>query len=169
MILEETIQKLLDLKLGAMAEGLREVVQQAPGNQLSFEEKLGLIVDREWTERQNRRLARRRREAKLRVPACMEDVTCEPGRGLDKATIRSLATGKWMRAHHNVIAVGATGTGKTYIGSALADAACRQGYRALCYRVPRLLHELAIGRADGSYAQQLARLAKVHVLVLDLC
>lgn len=167
MILEETIQKLLDLKLGTMAQALRETVEQSPGNQLSFEEKIGLIVDREWTERQNRRLARRRRDAKLRAPACLEDVSCDPGRGIDKATVRSLGTGKWIRAHHNVIAVGATGTGKTFIGAALADAACRQGFRALCFRVPRLLHDLAISRADGSYAQLLSKLAKVHVLVLD--
>jgi DNA replication protein DnaC len=164
---EETIQKLIELKLATMATAVRELEQTAPGNALSFEEKLGLVVDREWADRQNRRLRRRLKEAKLGSDASLEDVWCEPARGLDRAVVRSLATCKWVLAHQNVIAIGATGVGKSYLAAALAQAACRSGFRALCTRVPRLLHDLAIARADGSYTDVLDRIARVDVLVLD--
>ena len=134
---------------------------------MSFEEKLGLVVEREWTDRENRRLARRLKDAKLGTDACLEDVWCEPARGLDKDVVRTLATCQWVRAKQNVIAIGATGVGKSFLGAALAQAACRSGYRALCTRVPRLVNELAIARADGSYAVLLAKLARTEVLVLD--
>jgi DNA replication protein DnaC len=167
VIHEETIKKLLELKLDAMAQALRELIDAPPGAKLSFEEQLGLLVDREWLDRHNRRLARRLKDAKLPAQVCLEDAWCEPGRGLDKATVRSLATCQWVRSKHNVIAIGETGVGKSFLGAALAQAACRNGFRALCTRVPRLVHELAIARADGSYIVALRRLAQVHVLVLD--
>ncbi len=167
MVNEETIKKLLELRLDAMAQALRELIETAPGSGLSFEEQIGLLVDRQWTERRNRQLARRLKEAKLGMNACLEDVRCEPARGIDKTTVRALANCQWVARKQNVIAVGATGVGKSYIGAALAQAACRNGYRALCARVPRLLAELAIGRADGTYVSTLARIAKLHVLVLD--
>src|SRR5450432_443536 len=167
MIDEQTIQKLCDLKLLAMADAVRELLAAAPGSELSFEEKLGLVVDREWTDRENRRLTRRLKEAKLGMSATLEDLWCEPARGLDTAVVRSLATCQWVRAKQNVIALGATGVGKSYLGAALAQAACRNGFRALCTRVPRLVNELAIARADGSYAVMLAKLARTDVLVLD--
>jgi DNA replication protein DnaC len=164
---EETIKKLMDLKLATMAAALREIMDTAPGHQLSFEEKIGMLVDREWTERDNRRLARRLKEAKLGTRASLEDAACDPGRGLEKATVRQLATCQWVRAKQNVIVVGATGVGKSFIGAALAEGACRHGLRALFVRVPRLLEELAVARAAGVYASALARIAKVDVLVLD--
>jgi len=167
VIHEETIQKLLELKLHTMALALRELVASPPGNKLAFEEQLGMLVEREWTERRNQQLARRLKQAKLGMSACLEDVWCEPTRGLDKATIRALATCQWVRSKQNVIAIGSTGVGKSYLGAALAQAACRNGFRALCTRVPRLLHELAIARGDGSYVSTLQRIAQVHVLVLD--
>lgn len=167
MIHEETMRKLLELRLRAMADGLRELIEKPPGNKLSFEEQIGLLVDREWADRQNRALARRLKQAKLGMSACLEDVWCEPTRGLDKAVIRSLATCQWVRSKQNVIAIGQTGVGKSYLGAALAQAACRSGFRALCTRVPRLLQELAVARADGTYVTTLARLAQVNVLVLD--
>ncbi|MGH8286194.1 MAG: IS21-like element helper ATPase IstB [Steroidobacteraceae bacterium] len=167
MVTEETIKKLLELKLDAMAKALRELLETAPGSGMSFEEQIGLLVEREWTDRRNRQLARRLKEAKLGLSACLEDVLCDPGRGIDKATVRSLASCQWVTRKQNVIAVGATGSGKSFLGAALAQAACRSGYRALCTRVPRLLAELAIARADGTYIATLARIAKVHVLVLD--
>jgi len=150
-----------------MAQGLREAMSAPPGEGLSFEEQLGLLVEREWSERRNTQLAKRLKQAKLGMSACLENVWCEPGRGIDKATVRSLVTCQWVAANQNVIAIGPTGVGKSYIGSALAQAACRSGYRALCTRVPRLLHELAIARGDGSYVAMLQRLAQIHVLVLD--
>lgn len=150
-----------------MASALRELIASPPGNALSFEEQLGLLVDREWLDRRNKQLARRLRDARLGMEASLEDVWCEPGRGIDKANVRSLATCQWVHAKQNVIAVGATGSGKTYLGTALAQAACRKGFRALRTRVPRLLLDLAIARGDGSYPALLARLEKVDVLVLD--
>src|ERR1700722_4999100 len=167
MMDEQTIQKLVDLKLYAMADAVRELLATAPGNGMTFDEKLGLVVERQGTDRENRRLARRLKEAKLGTSACLEDVWCEPGRGLDKDVVRSLATCQWIRAKQNVIAIGATGVGKSFLGAALAQAACRNGYRALCARVPRLLNELAIARADGSFPAVLAKLARIELLVLD--
>jgi DNA replication protein DnaC len=167
MTVEETIDKMIKLRLPHMAKALRAQLERAVGSGLTVEECVGLMVDREWTERENRRLGRRVKDAKLGMQACLEDVWCDPARGLDKAVVRSLGTCGWVRAKQNVIVVGMTGTGKSYLGAALAEAACRHGYRALRARVPRLLGELAIARADGSYTAQLSRLAKLDVLVLD--
>lgn len=167
MTVEETINQLIQLKLPHMAHALREQLDRAAGSALSVEECVGLMVDREWTERENRRVSRRIKDAKLGMQACLEDLRCDPARGLDKAVARSFGTCHWVRAKQNVIVIGMTGTGKSYIGAALAEAACRHGYRALRTRVPRLLGELAIARADGSYEAKLSRLAKLDVLVLD--
>jgi DNA replication protein DnaC len=167
MTVEETIDKLIQIKLPHMAKALRELLDRAPGSALSVDECVGLMVDREWTERENRRTGRRIKEAKLGMQACLEDVRCDPNRNLDKAVLRSLSTCGWVRAKQNVIIIGMTGTGKSYISAALAEAACRRGYRALRARVPRLLGDLAIARADGSYGATLSRLAKLDVLVLD--
>ena len=167
MTAEETIDKLMKLRLPHMAQAFRAQLERAVGSALTVEECVGLMVDREWTERENRRTGRRIKDAKLGMQACLEDVWCDPARGLDKAVVRSLGTCGWVRAKQNVIVHGMTGTGKSYLGAALAEVACRHGYRALRTRVPRLLGELAIARADGSYAAQLSRLAKLDVLVLD--
>jgi DNA replication protein DnaC len=165
--IEETLTKLHELKLTSMAKAVRELMDTAPGPQLSFDEKLGLVVDREWTDRDNRRLLRRINEAKLSTRASLDNVLCDPERGLDKATIRELTSCHWVKSKHNVAVIGKTGVGKTYVASALADASCRKGYRALFFRVPRLLEELALARASGVYASLLAKLARLDVLVLD--
>jgi DNA replication protein DnaC len=167
VLIEETLEKLHHLRMATMAAAVRELLGKPPDPALTFEEKLGLVVDREWTERENRRLARRLKEAKLGTQASLEEVTCDPARGLDKAVIRGLSSGRWIKQKQNVVVVGATGAGKTYLAAALAQAACRQGYRALCTRVPRLVHELGVARADGRYTSELARLARFDVLVLD--
>jgi DNA replication protein DnaC len=167
VINEDTIHKLVSMKLHTMAQVLRELIDAPPAHELSFEEKLGMLVDREWIDRDNRRLARRIKDAKLPVGASLEDVLCDPARGIEKATVRSLATCAWVRAKQNVIVVGATGVGKTFVGAALAQAACRQGFRALCARVPRLVQDLALARADGTYRNELQRLARFEVLILD--
>jgi len=168
LIHEETIQKLVELKLHAMAAAARELSNGPPGKELSTQEVLGMIVDREQVHRDNRRLARRLKDARLPVNAAsMEEVACESARGLDKAVVRSLAICQWVRSKQNVIVVGATGTGKTFLGTALAQAACRAGFRALCTRVPRLLNDLAIARGDGTYAAMLQKIARADVLLLD--
>ena len=167
MTVEETIDKLTQLRLPHMASAFRSVLERAAGSALSIEDCVGLMVDREWTERENRRVNRRIKDAKLGIQACVEDLWCDPARGLDKSVLRSLGACQWVRAKQNVIVIGMTGTGKSYVSAALAEAACRRGYRALRVRVPRLLDELAIARADGSYGATLNRLAKLDVLVLD--
>jgi len=126
-----------------------------------------MLIDREWSARENKRLDRLLKDARVPGGACLEDLSCEAGRGVDKAFVRTLGAGQWIRSKQNVIVVGATGAGKSFLGGALAQAACRQGFRALCIRTPRLLQQLAVARADGTYSQALARLAKVAVLVLD--
>ena len=165
--IEETITKLSELKLTSMIAAVRELQQRAPGHELSFDEKLGIVVDREWTDRENRRLARRIKDAKLSTRASLDNVLSDPERGIEKATIRQLATCSWTKAKQNVVIVGKTGVGKSYLASALADAACRQGYRSLFYRAPRLLGELELARAAGQYASLLGKLSRVDVLVLD--
>jgi DNA replication protein DnaC len=143
----------------AMATTLREMNTTPRTEPLSTEETIGLLIDREWAERENKRLHRLLKDARVPSGVCVEEVSCEPGRGV--------ASCQWVRAKQNVIVVGATGAGKSFLGGALAQAACRHGFRALCLRTPRLLQQLAIARADGTYANALARLAKVNVLVLD--
>lgn len=167
MIVEETIEKMMQLKLPHMAKAFRELLDRSAGSTLSVEECVGLMIDREWTERENSRTSRRIKDAKLGMQACLEDLWCDPARGVDRAVVRTLSTGQWVRAKQNVIIIGQTGTGKSYFGAALAEGACRRGHRALRTRAPRLLDELAIARASGSYAATLARLAKLDVLVLD--
>jgi DNA replication protein DnaC len=165
--IEETITKLTELRLTSMAVAVRDLMQTAPGHQLSFEEKLGIIVDKEWSERDSRRLAKRLKDAKLATRASLDSVLCDPERGIDKATLRQLASCKWIQSKHNIVVVGKTGVGKSYLGAALADAACRSGYRAVFFRVPRLLEELALARAAGEYGSLLGKLSRIHVLVLD--
>jgi DNA replication protein DnaC len=127
-------------------------------NTLSFEERLGLLVDRELLDRENRRLQRRLRQAKLRQSATLEDLDYRAPRGLDKTLLTTLATTQWIQEHHNVLITGATGVGKTWVACGLAHAACRQGYRVLYLRLPRLWRELAIARGDGRYPKFLASL-----------
>ena len=167
MTSEETIEKMMRLRLPHMAHAFRELLDRAAGGALTVEEGVGLLIDREWTERENRRTARRLKDAKLGMQACLEDLWCDPARGLEKSVLRSMATCQWVRAKQNILVIGATGTGKSYLAAALAEAACRRGFRALRVRVPRFLGELAIARADGSYASVLSQLAKLDVLVLD--
>ena len=166
MIDSETVDKLQAMRLRTMAEVFQELLDKPVGD-LTFEEKVGMMVDREWLERDNRRTGRRIKEAKLPASAAVEDVVAESARGLDKAVLRTLTTCGWIRAKQNVIVLGPTGVGKSFVSCALANAACRSGYRALYVRVPRLVHQLAIARADGSYASELGRLSRFDVLVLD--
>jgi DNA replication protein DnaC len=164
---EETIEKLYDLKLGAMAEAFREMLTRPTDGGLSFAERMGLLVDREWLRREDNRLTRRLKAARLKVPASLEEVDFRTPRGLDRDVFIDLAAGGYLRNHHNVIITGATGLGKTYLACALADKAMRDGFTAVYYRLPRLGFELALARADGSYLKILTGLAKVDLLILD--
>lgn len=168
MLVNLTVTKLENLGLGAMAAGLADQLE-APGPWagLAFEDRLGLLVDREADARDTRRLANRLKAAKLRYPAAVEDIDFRTPRGLDRATIASLAGAGWVTRGHNVLITGATGCGKSFIACALANAAMRQGHSALYVRTPRLLEELARGKADGRYVRLLAQMARVSLLVLD--
>jgi DNA replication protein DnaC len=167
MLTQATMQALRALGLVGMAEAVLAQAQQPDTQALSFDERFGLLVDHEWTYRQNRRLARRLQEAKLPVAACVEDIEYYPARGLDRARLQHLAQCAWVREHRPCLICGATGTGKTFVASALGNAACREGFSTRYYRVPRLLSDLALAHADGSYPRLLARLARIDVLILD--
>jgi DNA replication protein DnaC len=168
MLANATIAKLDALGLGAMAAGLADQLATAGAwNDLAFEDRLGLLVDREADARDSRRLATRLKAAKLRQHATVEDIDFRAPRGLDRAVVASLAQAGWVAHHHNLLVTGATGCGKTFIACALAHAAVRQGHSALYLRTPRLADDLAIGRADGRYARLLSQLARVSLLVLD--
>jgi len=168
MLSPPTMEQLQALKLAAMAAAWTAQQQDAQASQLSFDERFGLLVDAEWLARENARLTRTLKTAKLKLSqACLEAIDYAARRELDKALVRQLATGRWIAEHHHLLITGATGTGKTFVACALAHQACRQGYRALYWRVSRLFHALALARADGTYTRLLAKLARVDVLVLD--
>lgn len=167
MLNQQTVDRLHLMRLRGMAECFAGQLQNPDANDLSFEERFGLIVEYEWTYRQNRLLSRLLKKARLRLPACLEDIDFQIPRGLDKRFLKSLSTCQWVKSHQNVLVTGPTGVGKTFIVCALANAACRQGLSARYYRTPRLLTDLAIARGDGSYHRLLAKLAKIDLLVLD--
>lgn len=150
-----------------MARALTEQLDDPDIDELEFAERLGLLVDRESTDRENRRLRNRLTEAKLRQAACLEDVNYKPGRGLDRALLGRLSDCEWIRRGTHVFITGKTGVGKTYLACALAQRACRDGHSAIYMRTSRLFEELAIGRGDGRYGRILASLARKHLLVLD--
>src|ERR671938_1567120 len=150
-----------------MALGLREQLESAQYLSLSFDERLGLLIDREAEARDSRRLALRLKAAKLRQEATVEDIDFRTPRGLDRSLIMSLAQAGWAAARHNLLVTGPTGAGKTFLACALAHAAIRRGHTALYLRTPRLLTELALSRGDGRYVRRLAQLARISLLVLD--
>jgi DNA replication protein DnaC len=168
MLSSPTLDKLIALNLMGMVTALREQRERAEYGSLSFEERLGLLVDREATERENRRLERTLKAAKLRISgACVEDLDLRSPRGLDRALVLELAEGRWVAAHQNVVVVGPTGVGKTYLGCALAQAAIRRGHTALYLRATRMLDDLAVARVDGRLPRLLASWVRIDVLVLD--
>ena len=167
MLTHPTIDKLHQLRCAGMAKALAEQLHSPDVEALSFEERLGLLVDREMTERSSRQLTNRLRRAKLRHAACIEDIDFRQPRGLDKDLILSLADGRWIREHLNLLITGPAGIGKSWIACALAHSACRNGHSASYRRTPRLLTDLAIARADGTYPKLLASLAKTEVVVID--
>ena len=168
MLTQPTLEQLNELRLFALARAWQAQHEDPSIDDLGFDERLALLVDAEWTDRQNKRLTRLLREAKLRISgACLEDVEYAKERKIERALIRQLTTGKWIEAHQNVVITGATGVGKTYMACALAQQACRLGHRVLYRRAPRLFDELALARADGTYPKLLARFARTEVFVLD--
>jgi DNA replication protein DnaC len=167
MMYHPTLDKLQQLKLTGMLRALQEQEAIADIRTLPFEERLGLMVDRELTERDNRRMQTRLRAAKLKQGAALEDIDFQSPRGLDRSLIMKLAGCDWVAEHLNVLITGSTGVGKSWLACALAHKACRQGYSSYYVRLSRLFQDLDIGRADGTYAKIMRQMAKTDVLVMD--
>lgn len=167
MLRHATLSKLHTLRLAGMAKAFEEQQAQADIEALPFEERLGLLVDRELSHRDNRLLQTRLSRARLRQTACLEDIDYRAPRGLDRATVARLATGQWLRQHHNLLITGPAGVGKSYLACALSQQACRQGFSARYLRLPRLLEELSVARADGRYSKLLASFARIDLLIID--
>ena len=167
MLNQPTIEKLQAMKLYGMADAFREQIDAADSSQLSFEERFGLLVDRQWTWKEGRALTRRLQLAKFKERGVVEDIDYQHPRGLDRKLMRTLATSEWARVHHNILFTGPTGIGKTWLACALAHKACRDGFLALHKRIAELFRELAVARVDGSFGQFLTKLSRIDVLVLD--
>jgi DNA replication protein DnaC len=166
-MLHQSIDKLRALRLTGMARGLEEQLTQADIGRLTFDERLGMLIDREEIERHNAALAQRLRVARLRQAVCLEDVDYRTPRGLDRNLMRSLAGGKWLQEHNNVLVLGPTGAGKSFVACALGNQAARDGHSVRYQRLSRLLDELAVSRAEGRCARLFGRLAKVGLLIVD--
>jgi DNA replication protein DnaC len=167
MLIEQTMEKMNTMKLSGMAESLRQQLGSAQHAKLAFDDRLGLLVDAEWLAREQRKLTKRLKAAKLRYDASIEDVDFKHPRGLDRQQVLSLANCGFVQKRHNLVITGPTGIGKTYLASAFVERACRLGYKATYLRLPRLLQQLAVGRGDGSYARILDRLARLDLLAID--
>jgi len=168
MLVHPTLDKLRTLNLGGMARAYLEQQERADYAALAFSDRLGLLADREISERDDRRLARNLKAARLRISgACIEDLDFRSSRGLDRALVLSLAEAGWVTGHQSILISGPTGAGKTFLACALAQAAIRRGHSALYFRAPRLLGELAVARGDGRFPRLLAAWSRVAVLAID--
>ena len=168
MLTEHTLNTLNALRLSGMAAAFEEQQINAAAQSLAFDERFGMLVDCEMTWRENRRLKRLLRDARLKSSqACIEDIHYGSGRKLDKSLMAQLANCQWIHNHQNLILTGATGCGKTWLSCALGNAACRQGLSVTYVRTPRLFEELRIAHGDGSFGKRLSALAKTDLLILD--
>ena len=167
MLIHPTLEKLESLRLTGMLTALQEQMGMDDINDLSFEERLGLLVDREAVCRESRRLKTRLRKAKLRHAAAVEDIDFRHPRGLDKSLVLRLADCNWLKNHENLIITGPTGVGKSYLACAFAQKACRTGYSAIYLRTSRLFENLGLAKGDGRYIKLLTGFAKTDLLVLD--
>lgn len=167
MLIHPTVERLRALGLTAMADGFIELQNSPDAGELSREDWLGLLVDREATSRENKRLARRLREARLRQAAVVEDVDYRAHRGLDRALFQKLAAGDWLREHHNLVIIGPTGIGKSWLACALGHKACRDGFSVLYKRASRLFVDLAQARGEGRLPRLLTTLERIRLLIID--
>jgi DNA replication protein DnaC len=167
MLNHQTMDKLLALRLEGMAQALEEQRRQPDISQLDFEERLGLLVERQWVWRENRALAARLHHAQLKVAASLEDIDYRHPRGLKRAQIEQLRAAQWVAQHHHCLITGPTGSGKTYLACALAQQACREGHGVGYYYAPKLFRELQNAQADGSLLKLFKKLARAALLVID--
>jgi DNA replication protein DnaC len=167
MLNQPTIEKLAHMKLYAMANAFRTQLEIVDAQPLSFEERFALLVDEQFLWKENRALQRRLRGAKLKQKATIEDINYQHPRGLDRKLLRSLARSEWVRQKQNILLLGPTGIGKSWIGCALAQKACRDGFTAFNRKSSELFRELEVAHADGSMGRLLLRLAQFDVLLID--
>jgi DNA replication protein len=167
MLTHPTLDKLESLRLHGMVQALKQQWQQPEINELSFEQRLGLLVDRETDLRRTRQMQTRLRKAKLRQNAVVEDIDFKQPRGLDRSQVLQLATCQWIKQKQNLLITGPTGVGKSYLACALSHTACREGFSVLYLRIARLFADLALARGDGRYIKLLATFAKTDLLILD--
>ena len=167
MLTQQTLNKLYDMKLTAMAEAFNQQLEQPDLSELSFEDRFAMLVDRQWTFKEDRRMTRLLRIAKLKDSACIENIDFRTPRALDKSLVVRLSGSDWIKKAQNLIILGSTGVGKTYLACALANSACRNGYSAMYKRAPRLYQEIAVARADGSYPKLMNKLSKIKLLIID--
>jgi DNA replication protein DnaC len=167
MLYEQTTTKMLAMKLNGMAEALEEQRRTADMAQMSFEDRLAMLIERQWLWKENRSLVVRLKYAKLKQPACIEDIDYRQHRGLQRSTMEHLAGSDWIRYAQNCIITGPTGVGKTYLACALAQRACSDGYRALYFYAPKLFREMSIAQADGSLPKLLRKISRAKLLVID--
>jgi len=167
MLIQQTLDKLYDMKLPAMAEAFNQQLEQPDLSELSFEDRFAMLVDRQWTFKEDRRMTRLLRIAKLKDSACIENIDFRTPRALDRSLVVRLSGTDWIKKAQNLIILGSTGVGKTYLACALAKSACRNGYSAMYKRAPRLYQEIAVARADGSYPKLMNKLSKIKLLIID--
>ena len=168
MLNQQTLHKLFVMRLNGMADAFRQQMEQPDAAGLSFEERFGMLVDRQWSWKEDRALARRLRTSRLKGSASVEDIDYQTPRGLDRPLLRSLiAESDWVKQHLNILLTGATGVGKSWLAAALAHKACRDGYTAYYVRAAQLFRELALAHADGSFGRLLRRLSQTDVLIVD--
>jgi DNA replication protein DnaC len=167
MLDQQTLDKLYAMKLIGMAEAFADQINQPDMDKLSFAERFGLIVDRQWTWKENNRMERYLKNARMKLNACMEDIDYKIPRGIDRSVMMSLLSCDWVKRHHNIIITGPTGAGKTFLACALTNKACREGYRALYLRSAKFSYQMALAKGDGSYGKIINKLTNAHVLVID--
>jgi len=167
MLTQPTLDRMNAMKMFFMVDVFQRQLASTQSSALSFEERLGLLIDAEWSGREQRKLDQRLRTARLRHSASLEDVDFKAHRGLSRDLVLSLGRGDWLRERQNLLITGSTGVGKSYLACAFAERACRSGFTALYLRAPRLYQELAVSRGDGSYGRLLARLTRTQLLIID--
>jgi DNA replication protein DnaC len=167
MLNQQTIEKLAALKLNGMADNFTLQLQQPKMNDLSFEDRFAMIVDAQWDWKENSRMKRYLRDAKLKLQACVEDIDYKTHRGIDQSVMMRLIAGDWIKNFQNIIITGPTGVGKTFLACALANRACRNGFHSLYMRSPGFYYQMALSRGDGSYGKNMNKLSKTNVLIID--